>query len=102
MPLRPPGSTVLPYTTLFRSLGAWMERVDAEGQPELRAFAASLRRDLAAVTAGLTLPHTTGRADARPHRPRKTRRLRHARQSTHPRRHRALRPPRPHAATAPH
>jgi transposase len=41
-------------------LGAWMERVDAEGQPELRAFAASLRRDLTAVTAGLTLPHSSG------------------------------------------
>jgi len=37
-----------------------MDRVEAEGEPELRAFTASLRRDLAAVTAGLTLPQSSG------------------------------------------
>lgn len=41
-------------------LGAWMTRVEHEGEPELRKFVASVRRDLAAVTAGLTLPHSSG------------------------------------------
>lgn len=41
-------------------LGNWMDRVEAEGEPELRAFTASLRRDLDAVTAGLTLPQSSG------------------------------------------
>lgn len=41
-------------------LGNWMDRVEAEGEPELRAFTTGLRRDLAAVTAGLTLPQSSG------------------------------------------
>jgi transposase len=34
--------------------------VDADDQPELRTFAAGIRQDLAAVTAGLTLPYSSG------------------------------------------
>jgi transposase len=41
-------------------LPAWLNQVDRDGQPELRTFAAGLRRDLAAVTAGLTLPYSSG------------------------------------------
>jgi transposase len=43
-----------------RDLPGWLERVDADDQPELRSFAAGIRLDLAAVTAGLTLPHSSG------------------------------------------
>ena len=38
----------------------WLDRVDRDGELELRSFADSLCRDLAAVTAGLTLPHSSG------------------------------------------
>ncbi|MFE5708919.1 transposase, partial [Rhodococcus koreensis] len=41
-------------------LAAWMTAVDADGQPALRSFVRGLRRDLDAVTAGLTLPHSSG------------------------------------------
>jgi transposase len=41
-------------------LNAWLTRVDHDGEPELRAFAAGLRRDLTAVTAGLCLPYSSG------------------------------------------
>jgi transposase len=41
-------------------LPTWLARVDHDGEPELRAFAAGLRRDLAAVTNGLTLPYSSG------------------------------------------
>jgi transposase len=34
--------------------------VDADDQPELHTFAAGIRRDLAAVTAGLSLPYSSG------------------------------------------
>lgn len=39
---------------------SWMTSVDATGSPALRSFAAGLRRDLDAVTAGLTLEHNSG------------------------------------------
>jgi transposase len=41
-------------------LADWLQRVDADGQPELHTFAAGIRLDLAAVTAGLTLPYSSG------------------------------------------
>ncbi|HVQ53128.1 MAG TPA: ISL3 family transposase [Mycobacterium sp.] len=41
-------------------LAAWMTAVDADGEPALRSFVRGLRRDLDAVTAGLTLPHSSG------------------------------------------
>jgi transposase len=43
-----------------RDLPGWLERVEADDQPELHSFAAGIRLDLAAVTAGLTLPHSSG------------------------------------------
>ena len=39
---------------------SWMTSIDATGSPALRSFAAGLRRDLDAVTAGLTLEHNSG------------------------------------------
>nr|AIU93832.1 hypothetical protein LRS1606.398 [Rhodococcus sp. NS1] len=41
-------------------LTSWMTSVDATGSPALRSFTAGLRRDLDAVTAGLTLEHNSG------------------------------------------
>jgi transposase len=41
-------------------LAGWLERVEADDQPELHTFATGLRQDLAAVTAGLTLPYSSG------------------------------------------
>jgi transposase len=46
---------------LYREITAfgWPNRVEHDGEPELRTFAKGLRRDLAAVTAGLTLPYSS-------------------------------------------
>jgi transposase len=41
-------------------LTSWLERVDADDQPELHTFATGIRQDLAAVTAGLSLPYSSG------------------------------------------
>ena len=43
-----------------QDLASWLERVEADGQPELHTFAAGIRQDLAAVTAGLTLRYSSG------------------------------------------
>jgi transposase len=43
-----------------QQLAGWLERVDADDQPELHTFATGIRQDLAAVTAGLTLPYISG------------------------------------------
>ena len=43
-----------------QELPSWLERVKAEDQPELHTFAAGIGQDLAAVTAGLTLPYSSG------------------------------------------
>jgi len=41
-------------------LHQWLADVEADDQPQLHSFAAGIRRDLQAVTAGLTLPHSSG------------------------------------------
>jgi transposase len=41
-------------------LTGWLENVEADDLPELRSFATGIRRDLAAVTNGLTLEHSSG------------------------------------------
>jgi transposase len=46
-----------------QDLAGWLERVDADDQPELHTFAAGIRQDLAAVTAGLSLPYSSGRTE---------------------------------------
>jgi transposase len=43
-----------------QDLASWLDRVDADDQPELHTFAAGIRQDLAAVTAGLSLPYSSG------------------------------------------
>jgi transposase len=44
-------------------LSAWLERADASGVPEVRSFAAGLRRDRAAVDAALTLAWSNGQTE---------------------------------------
>jgi len=44
-------------------LQKWLDAVEADDQPELHSFAAGIRRDLQAVTAGLTLPYSSGAAE---------------------------------------
>ena len=43
-----------------RHLEQWITAADASGLPELRSFITGLRRDQDAVTAGLTLPYSSG------------------------------------------
>ena len=43
-----------------RELPVWLEAVEADDLPELRSLAAGMRRDLPAVTNGLTLEHSSG------------------------------------------
>jgi transposase len=43
-----------------QELTGWLERVEADDQPELHTFTAGIRLDLAAVTAGLALPYSSG------------------------------------------
>ena len=44
-------------------LGRWLADVEADDQPQLHSFANGIRRDLHAVTAGLTLPCSSGAAE---------------------------------------
>jgi hypothetical protein len=43
-----------------KHLSAWAGNAEASPVPELRGFAKGLRKDWAAVTAGLTLPYSSG------------------------------------------
>ncbi|MGW4125651.1 transposase [Nocardia sp. NPDC004711] len=43
-----------------RELEQWMNAVDADDLPALHSFVRGLRRDFDAVTAGLTLPWSSG------------------------------------------
>jgi hypothetical protein len=45
------------------NLPAWTARAEASPVREVRGFAAGLRKDWAAVTAGLTLPYSSGPAE---------------------------------------
>jgi hypothetical protein len=47
-----------------KNLAAWLARVEREGEPELRNFTKGVRRDLAAVSAGLTCPTAAGPSKA--------------------------------------
>jgi transposase len=41
-------------------LDTWIAQVEADDLPDVRRFTTGLRRDYAAVLAGLTLPHSSG------------------------------------------
>jgi transposase len=45
------------------ALAPWVEAAERSDLPELRSFAAGLRRDWAAVTAGLELPWSNGQTE---------------------------------------
>ena len=56
------------FVTLVRgrdrtALAAWVDEVERGDLPELRGFAVGLRRDWAAVTAGLDLPWSSGQTE---------------------------------------
>jgi transposase len=44
-------------------LGPWLAAAEASGIPQLQSFAAGIRRDQHAVTAGLTLPYSSGKVE---------------------------------------
>lgn len=46
-----------------RHLEEWMAATQADDLPDLHSFVTGLRRDLDAVTAGLTLPHSSGKVE---------------------------------------
>lgn len=46
-----------------RHLEEWIAAALADDLPDLHAFVTGLRRDLDAVTAGLSLPHSSGKVE---------------------------------------
>jgi transposase len=44
-------------------LETWLSTVESDDQPDLHSFAIGLRRDQNAVTAGLTLPYSSGKVE---------------------------------------
>ena len=46
-----------------KDLAGWLDAVEDDDLPELHTFATGIRQDLAAVTAGLTLRHSSGVAE---------------------------------------
>jgi predicted transcriptional regulator len=50
-------------TPVSELLPRWLASVDTDEKLELRSFATGIRRDLAAVTAGLTLEHRSGKVE---------------------------------------
>ncbi|MBE1496177.1 transposase [Amycolatopsis lexingtonensis] len=46
-----------------QNLDTWLSTVEADDQPHLHSFATGIRRDHDAVTAGLTLPHSSGKVE---------------------------------------
>jgi transposase len=53
-------AAILGNRTGQQHLASWIKQVDADGPPALRSFVAGLRADLDAVTAGLSLPYSSG------------------------------------------
>jgi transposase len=45
------------------NLESWLSTVESDDQPDLHSFAVGLRRDQDAVTAGLTLPYSSGKVE---------------------------------------
>jgi transposase len=62
-------------------LAIWLERVDADDHPELHTFAAGIRQDLAAVTAGPSLPYSSGATEGNVNRPKAIKRQMYGRAS---------------------
>ncbi|MFI6743724.1 transposase [Nonomuraea sp. NPDC050451] len=62
-----------------RQLDAWMTAVLADDLPELHSFVAGLRRDQDAVTAGRTLPYSSGPGEGHVNRVKTIKRQMHGR-----------------------
>jgi transposase len=64
-----------------RNLDKWITAAEASGLPELRSFTTGLRRDQDAVTAGLTLPYSSGVVEGHVNRIKMLKRQMHGRAS---------------------
>jgi transposase len=89
------GGLARSFVTLVRdrdqtALAPWVERVERSHLPELRGFAAGLRRDWAAVTAGLDLPWSSGQTEGQVNRLKLLKRQMYGRASFRFLRHRFL------------
>lgn len=60
-------------------LDTWLSTVESDEQPELHSFAIGIRRDDAAVTAGLTLPCISGKVEGNANRIKAIKRQRYGR-----------------------
>jgi transposase len=76
-----------------QDLAGWLDRVEADDQPELRTFAAGIRQDLDAVTAGLTLPYSSGATEGNVNRLKAIKRQMYGRASLDPLRKRVIHHP---------
>ncbi len=54
---------MMTHRTGDQDLPGWLAAAEAADQPHLHTFTAGLRRDLPAVTAGLTLPYSSGKVE---------------------------------------
>jgi transposase len=71
--IREANELILEFTTMLRErkgerFDAWLEKVEQQGISELRSFAQSLKKDYAAVKAGLTLAWSQGPVEGHVHR----------------------------------
>jgi hypothetical protein len=64
-------------------LAGWLKRVEADDWPELHTFTAGIRQDLAAVTAGLSLPYSSGPTEGNVNRLKAIKRQMYGRASLH-------------------
>ncbi len=64
-----------------QDLASWLDHVEADDQPELHTFATGIRQDLAAVTAALTLPYSSGSTEGNVNRIKAIKRQMHDRAS---------------------
>jgi transposase len=76
-----------------QDLASWLERVDADDQPELHTFATGIRHDLDAVTAGLSLPYSSGVTEGNVNRLKAIKRQMYGRASLDPLRKRVIHHP---------
>ena len=88
---------VAAFAAMMRELGGelldtWMHAVEVDDLPALHTLVASLRRDHAAVTAGLTLPYSSGAVEGQVNRIKALKRAMYGRANLDLLRHRILIP----------
>jgi transposase len=62
-----------------QNLENWLSAAEADDQPELHSFAIGIRRDQRAITARLTLPHSSGKVEGNVNRLNEIKRQMHGR-----------------------